>query len=93
MDKFILRCKEYNYFLLLPAPRPEYSRRPDARRTQYKIVNIHAYIGASVSGIFFLTDLCKMLLPRGSRLRKNEVASSHRSRSVPREFQSVKQHE
>ena len=92
IDKFILRHKECNYFLLLPASRPEYSRRPDAHRTQYKIVNIHAYIGASVSGIFFLTELCKMLLPRGSQLRKNEVVSSHRSRSVPREFQSVKQH-
>ena len=67
IDKFILRRKECNYFLLLPALRPEYSRRPDARRTQYKI-------GASVSRILFLTELCKIQLPRGSRLRKNEVA-------------------
>ena len=93
IDKFILRHKECNYFLLLPASHPEYSRRPDARITQYKIVNIHAYIGASVSGILFLTEVCKIVLPRGSRLRKNEVASSHRFRSVPREFQSIKQHE
>ena len=64
IDKFILRRKESNYFLLLFASRPEYSRRPDARRTQYKIINIHAYIGASVSGIFFLTNLCKTTASR-----------------------------
>ena len=60
IDKFILRRKECNYFLLPSASRPEYSRRPNACRTQYKIVNIHAYIGTSVSGTSNANSTCTL---------------------------------